>query len=105
MFAVCNKGGLMITKEQKEKEPKLEDCSKNRDVCFSVYARTNITYEDTTTALTGSWEKTCHESGRIADIKELFVEDLSDQCVEQEGPITIAVLGPMRYFCPKIVWL
>ena len=90
------------TQDQKEKEPELEDCL-NRDVCFSVYAKTNITYEDTTN--TGSWKKSCHESGRIADIKELFVEDLSDQCVEQEGPITIAVLGPMRHFCPIIVWL
>ena len=70
------------SREQKEKEPELKECTEYDDVCVSLYVRTDSTIEDgpVQTYLAGSWEKWCGKKGSRG--LEVFGGEESDRCIE-----------------------
>ena len=104
----CYKGELSITKnstkEEKEKEPKLEVCG-DTQVCFKSYRSDVIDEGEGETSLAEIWKKGCTKK---SEHKDIFGEDLSDRCVEvteeAKKKMKIKVCTINADFCLNPIW-
>merc|ERR1711935_608959 len=65
-----------------EKLPKLVDCKGIEDVCYSVYAKTDLYSERGLYAPAGTWEKRCSKKSDFPEVSEEFGDGASDRCIE-----------------------
>merc|ERR1711935_1221576 len=65
-----------------EKLPKLVDCKGIEDVCYSVYAKTDLYSERGFYAPAGVWAKSCFKKSHLPEVSEEFGNGASDRCIE-----------------------
>ena len=82
----------------RQKEPRLEDCDRNEDLCISSYAKTDLKARKIIPA--GTWGKGCDQSGVRSGDRSLedFNGDFSERCIESTYGLTVCNLDILNNF-------